>query len=89
MFEGTMKSSIEKLLSELCVDWGFCIPPDDEIRLLDSQYLEADDFARAILVAEGMNPDYEINWRRRIRRMFTDRFGSSAIRESDFRDSAT
>ena len=72
-----------------CIDWGFCIQPDAQIRLLNSQYLEADDFARSILVAEGMDPDIEISWRRRIRRRFTDQFGSSEIKESDFWESAT
>ena len=59
----------------LCVQWGFCIPPDEALKIEKSQYLEADDFACKILTAEGMNAEHEIQWRRKIRNKFISVFG--------------
>ncbi len=66
-----MQTKIEYLLNDLCLDWGFCIPPEEAKRIAESKQLEADDFACQVLIAEGMNPEYEIQWRRRIREKFT------------------
>jgi len=70
-----MEKDIEKLLYDLCVDWGFCIPPQDSKSLKQSDHLEADEFACAVLVAEGMDADIEVQWRRKIRNRFIERFG--------------
>lgn len=71
-----MRSKIKYLLNDLCVDLGFCIPPKDAKRIVESKQLEADDFACQILVAEGMNPEYEIQWRRKIREKFIKQLGT-------------
>ena len=67
---------MERLLYELCVDWGFCIPPEVSRRLSELPYLEAKDFANQILIAEGMNPEYEKQWKRKISNKFIAGFGS-------------
>jgi hypothetical protein len=65
------------LLGDLCVQWGFCnqLGGDDLIR--DHQPITADGFAWAVLQAEGMNPEYELEWRRKMKRLFVDRYGQS------------
>lgn len=78
-----MEKEIEKLLSYLCVDWGFCIPHEDAKTLKESDYLDADEFARAVLIAEEMDPDIEVKWRRKIRNKFRERFGQ-AISARDY-----
>jgi hypothetical protein len=45
------------LLIDLCVGWGFCIPPADCVRLASSRHLTADEFATEVLLAEGFDAD--------------------------------
>jgi len=47
---------ITALLSELCVTYGYCLPPDDQEALLTDPPLEADAFIDAVLRAEGRAP---------------------------------
>jgi len=68
-------------LDELCVDWGFCIPPGDIDRIAQSERLEADEFAAEVLRVEGMAPEHEAKWFRHIRQRFVERFGSSVSAE--------
>ena len=68
---------LRDLLHSLCVQWGFCIPPDDRERIATAQHLSADDFAREVLKAEGLNPEYEKQWSRKIRQLFINRFGQA------------
>ncbi len=70
-----MEEAIEKLLNELCVEWGFCIDQESVNKLKNSESLEAEEFAHAVLAAEGMNAELEIEWNRKIKRKFTERFG--------------
>ena len=51
-----------------------------------TQYLEADEFACLVLTAEGMDAEIEVQWRRKIRNIFTERFGKE-IRANNFRNS--
>ncbi len=44
------------LLSRLCVDLGFCLPPDDLTRLCDNPPLEIPAFTEAVVRAEGFDP---------------------------------
>jgi hypothetical protein len=46
------------------------------------KFLSATEFARAILQVEGMNPEYEANWLRRIEERFVARFGPSVSPQS-------
>jgi hypothetical protein len=63
------------LLYELCVDWGFCIPPADAQRIASTRPLTADQFANAVLTVEGLVAEYEKRWFVQIRQRFVDRFG--------------
>ena len=61
------------------MQWGFCIPPADQERIIAQDAWEADAFAAAVLEAEGMVPEYEKKWRRRIASKFIEQFGSSSV----------
>jgi hypothetical protein len=52
----TSENWLEKLLDEVCVDLGFCLPPWEQTRLLHSPPRSIDAFADAIFVAEGLSP---------------------------------
>jgi hypothetical protein len=71
----SLEDHLSHLLSELCADWGFCIPPADVQRIASAKTLTADQFAHAVLTAEGFVAEYELHWLRQIRRRFVDRFG--------------
>jgi len=79
-----MEGVIAKLLDELCVDWGLCIPFDEANKIKKSDYLEADAFACSVLTAERLDADIEIRWRRRIRHKFIERFGTNKLYATDF-----
>ncbi len=46
----------EKLLYELCVTLGFCLPPDDNKRLIASPPSTIDAFTDEVIRAEGLDP---------------------------------
>ena len=73
-----LETHLRFLLIDLCTDWGFCIPRSDSDRIANTQQITAEEFAAAVLTAEGMTPEYEKTWRRRIERRFIERFGASA-----------
>lgn len=73
-----MSYKIEQLLDSLCLDLGFCIPPDDKKRIIDVKDWKADDFACQVIKAEGMNPDYEKQWRKKISIRFIEHLGANA-----------
>ncbi len=74
-----MEKEIEKLLSELCVNEGFCIDSESANKLKMSKHLKADEFACEILIAEGMDINMEVKWRREIRNKFIAHFGSDSV----------
>ena len=74
-----MSRNIEYLLKDICVDLGFCIPPNDQLEIMSADSWNADDFACQILKAEGMNPEYEKQWRREIREKFIKTLGSETF----------
>lgn len=71
----SLQRDLEFLLSDLCVEWGFCIPPVYAVKIAQSKELDGDEFAKAVLIAEGMNLEYEKQWYRRIRSRFETKFG--------------
>ena len=77
-----MEREIRYLLNDLCVDWGFCISPENAELLCRQSHLCANSFANAVLKAEGMKPEYEKKWVQRISRRFTEHFGADEICES-------
>ena len=50
-------TEVRRLLDELCVHQGFCLPSPAKSRLEQMPPDDADEFARAVFTAEGLNPD--------------------------------
>jgi hypothetical protein len=70
------------LLGNICSEWGFCNRLTAEGLVTAGKPLGATEFARAVLRAEGMNPDHEANWVGRIEERFVVRYGLSVSPES-------
>ena len=68
-----MERELAYLLYDLCVNWGFCIPPVRAEELRKLMYLSAEEFAINVVEAKGMNPEYESKWVRRITNKFRDK----------------
>lgn len=66
----------EALLDELCVVLGFCLPPDERVRLVESPPTDVDAFTDAVIRAEGPDPDADIPLllRRDVRRRVVEHF---------------
>lgn len=47
---------VRDLLSVLCERLGFCLAPDKRLHLASSPPTDIDEFARAVFVAEGLDP---------------------------------
>jgi len=78
----SLEDRLSHLLYELCVDWGFCVPPADAQRIASTKILTADQFAYAVLTAEGLAAEHEMRKFEQIRQRFVDRFGQE-IRAED------
>ncbi|MBO8192284.1 hypothetical protein ITI46_11485 [Streptomyces oryzae] len=50
------EAEVQRLLYELCVDLGFCLPPQEQRRLYAAPPADPDTFTDAVFEAEGMNP---------------------------------
>ncbi|ESQ16186.1 MAG TPA: hypothetical protein DDY14_07560 [Chromatiaceae bacterium] len=81
-----MERELNYLLYDLCVNWGFCIPPRDAEEISQLERFNAVEFANKVISAEGMNPKYEKRWVQRISERFRERFGSEEIAIETFVD---
>ena len=73
-----LEGDLDLLLGDLCTEWGFCNQLTADELIANGGELTAEDFAACVLAAEAMNPEYEVEWRRRIRDVFRARYGHSA-----------
>jgi len=66
----------EALLAELCVVLGFCLPPDEQVRLRESPPTDVDAFTDAVIRAEGLDPHVDIprHLRRDVRARVAEHF---------------
>jgi hypothetical protein len=71
-----LQGDLRELLDELCVEWGFCVPPEAYNEICRRSSLSAEEFASAVLQAEGMNPEYEKKWFRSPSNRFVETFGA-------------
>ncbi len=62
---------VQRLLDDLCVTLGFCLPPDEQRKLRERPPADATDLADAVLEAEGLDPDVDVDLR--LRRQLRDR----------------
>ena len=79
-----MERELIYLLADLCVKWGFCIPPDDFEQISKMDYYHAREFAMDVVEAEGL--DGYSGWVNKIAQRFRVRFGSDEIDSSTFVD---
>jgi hypothetical protein len=49
-------SRVDALLHELCVAHGYCLPPEEQARILAAPPDQPEAFADAVLRAEGLDP---------------------------------
>ncbi|MFI7212906.1 hypothetical protein [Micromonospora maritima] len=63
------ESDVRRLLDELCVNLGFCLPPEESRRLRESPPGGVDGFTDAVLAAEGMHGSEHPDLRREVRRV--------------------
>lgn len=71
---------IERLLDALCVDMGFCLPPKAKEELVRTPPDEPTAFARAVFIAENLNPD---SADRHLFRQVRDRIADAMRRSAD------
>ena len=67
---------IDLLLQELCVDLGFCLPPDELIRIREKPEIDVDAFTDVVIRAEGLDPqgDISLNLYRKVRAVVVKHF---------------
>ncbi len=70
----TLEHDLTAFLGVLCVEWGFCIPPADARRIANLDSVTAEEFAKQVLVAEGMC-SYTSPWFKKITLRFSSLFG--------------
>ena len=65
-----------KLLNDLCVRLGYCLPPDDQQRIISDPPTSVDAFTDAVVTAEGFDPVLmAAEQRQQVRRMVAAAFG--------------
>lgn len=79
-----MERELIYLLTDLCVKWGFCLPPDSAEQISKMDYYNDRDFATDVVEAEGL--DGYSSWVNRIAERFRERFGTNEIDSSTFVD---
>ncbi|UTW61546.1 hypothetical protein KFE98_16230 [bacterium SCSIO 12741] len=79
-----MERELIYLLVDLCVKWGFCIPPDSFEQISKMDYYNDNNFAIDVAKAEGL--DEHSSWVNRIAERFRERFGTHEIDASTFVD---
>jgi hypothetical protein len=79
----SMKRDINILIDKLCAEQGFCLSPQVVKDILLKDHISADEFTKYILMGEGMDPSYELEHFRNIKKKFTDIFGNE-VSERDY-----
>lgn len=80
-----LADDLDLLIGDLCTQYGFCNWLFGVDLLEIHPNLTASEFAKAILVAEKMVPETELDWLRLFKRKFVERYGGEAINASDYR----
>jgi hypothetical protein len=71
------------VLYDLCVKWGYCIPPADGDRIAQFKEITAEEFAIEVLKAEGFAPEQEPEQVRKIAAYFVEQIGSDTYRADE------
>ncbi len=70
-------SEIDWLLHQACVDLGYCLPPIENERIRNNPPATTDKFTDAIMVAEGLEPQYNSKLRKSLRALVANYFDRS------------
>ncbi|GAA4321261.1 hypothetical protein GCM10023178_32950 [Actinomadura luteofluorescens] len=62
------------LLRDLCIDLGFCLPPQEHAALCDSPPTDVDAFTNAVFRAEGLDPSPHASLYAQVRKMVAKAF---------------
>lgn len=79
-----MERELIYLLYDLCVKWGFCIPPVAAESISRRAEIGAQEFASLVLEADGVDAEVEVKWLRRITEKFRERFNADQICQPTF-----
>ncbi|MET7421390.1 hypothetical protein [Dactylosporangium sp. NPDC005555] len=66
-YRDDLDSDVQRLLNELCIKLGFCLPPDENRRLQESPPGDVDSFTDAVIEAEGLGDMGYTDIRRQVR----------------------
>jgi len=80
----SLMEDLDILLGDLCVIWGFCNGLTGWELTQDGETITSENFARAVLLAEGLQPHESEAWFPKIMNVFADRYGET-VSESSFR----
>jgi hypothetical protein len=81
---GTLEKEFRLILDEVARVHGFCDWSYSSPWFHDRDTVTAWEFADFVLIAEGMDPAYETEWRRTLAQAFSERFGRNSIAVSDY-----
>jgi hypothetical protein len=62
------------LLYELCTKLGYCLPPDDQARIMASPPPDIDSFTDEVFRVEGLDPAVDKRERRKVRDLVSRHF---------------
>ncbi|UQU66788.1 hypothetical protein COUCH_11190 [Couchioplanes caeruleus] len=71
-YRDDLDSDVQRLLNELCIRLGFCLPPQSSRSLVESPPAGVDAFTDAVLEAEGMGDMSYTDIRRQVREVVDD-----------------
>ena len=55
-----------------CTTYGFCITEDARESIAAMPQMDAEGFARSVVEAEGLNPEYEKKWMRVLANIYSE-----------------
>ncbi|MGI5207105.1 hypothetical protein ACQEU6_36710 [Spirillospora sp. CA-108201] len=76
------REDVALLLRDLCVELGFCLPPQDQDALCDSPPGDVDGFTDAVFRAEGLDASPHAHLYGRVQEMVAEVFGDSSTPDS-------
>ena len=68
------RTRVERLLDQLCTDFGFCLPLSEYAHLQEMLPLSIDAFTDAVFLAEGLEPQIKTQLRKQVRDRVASRF---------------
>ena len=78
------EGEVASLLERLCVELGFCVPPQERGRFADRPPADVPSFVEAVLRAEGLEPAHvDQQLRRAVESLVSQAFRRASLRGAD------